>query len=352
MKNLQNLIQEEIKGKGPMSVTRFMELALYHPEWGYYAKHESIQKIGKKGDFITSVSAGPLFGRLLAQQIFDWWKGLGSPQSFQIVECGGLDGQLAFDILMAFEKFHSEIQGSLHYTLVEPLTNLQKAQEAKLHSSSPKVTWVKNLNELPPFEGVIFGNELIDAFPIHLLECCGKEWKEVCLTLKQEPNDATLLETTRECFHQNRSGSSLLPDGLSGQIEICPAADQWLHQASQILTRGYLLLLDYGLTDEEYFEINRPNGTIRGYRNHQSVENVFENPGEQDITYHVRWSPLIATALKEGLQQNEFIQQGRWLTRIVANHQLQLNPSEIRQFHTLTHPEMMGAPFRALVFKK
>ncbi len=144
----------------------------------------------------------------------------------------------------------------------------------------------------------------------------------------------------------------LFPTGAKGQTELNFQAVQWLKDTAQALKRGFILLLDYGWTDEEYFQVERPRGTVRGYRAHRLVENLLANPGEQDITAHVRWTPLIAEGKKLGLLLNDFIQQGRWLTKIVVRNQLQLNPQEIRQFHTLTHPEIMGESFRALVLSK
>jgi len=121
---------------------------------------------------------------------------------------------------------------------------------------------------------------------------------------------------------------------------------------SQVLQQGWILLLDYGWTDEEYFQVERPHGTLRGYRAHRAVEDVLAEPGEQDITAHVRWTPFMEEAAAAGLRTEEFIQQGRWLGRILVEAKLKLDPFGMRQFNTLTHPDMMGAPFRVLVLGK
>jgi SAM-dependent MidA family methyltransferase len=361
MNPLEKIIEKEIATNGPVTLARFMELALYHPEHGYYAKLDAFQNVGTKGDFITSISIGSLFGKLLAKQFSLWWAKMGKPNPFHLVECGGLDGQLAFDILSALPQVSSDCAEAALYTLVEPLANLEDQQRKKLSTSADKIKWVKTVKELPAFEGIIFGNELLDAFPIHLFEGINGKWQECCVGINKEKQRdlSTELEMTEnfppfKFIHQSSHLSiiSKLTSKVRGRVEVCPDAGIWIQDAADKLKKGCILLLDYGLTDEEYLEVERPTGTVRSYRNHQVTKNILDNPGEQDITYHVRWTPLIEEAAKLKLQQEEFIQQGRWLTRIVAENQLQLSPSEIRQFQTLSHPEMMGAPFRVLVLRK
>ncbi len=344
MSPLESFIHEEIRARGPMTLARFMELALYHPEWGYYASPQATGKVGRKGDFFTSVSVGPLFGRLLARQFFDWWNDMGKPTPFHIVEAGGLDGRLAHDILQSLQQEFNECFQATRYVLVEPLPNLDVAQRDTL-KSFPAVSWIQTLNELKPIEGIIFGNELLDAFPVHLLESSGNAaWNECRIALENN----SLTWTRSPC---PASLSAPLPSHAQGRTEVSPQATEWIEAAAKILKRGRILLVDYGLTDEEYFEIARPEGTLRGYRQHRLVENILAHPGEQDITAHVRWTPLLERAKKLNLQTEDFIQQSRWLTRIMAQNQIQLTPQEIRQFQTLTHPEMMGSPFRVLVFR-
>ena len=233
-----------------------------------------------------------------------------------------------------------------------------------LNSVSNKVKWIKTLKDLPPFEGVIFGNELLDAFPVHLFEGVNGKWQECCVDLNKDRRDPSaslgmteMSDAARTPFtfvHQSSHLSiiSKLTSKVRGKVEVCPEAGIWLQDAEAKLKKGYILFLDYGLTDEEYLEVERPEGTLRSYKNHHVTKNILDNPGEQDITYHVRWTPLIEEAVKLDLRQEEFIQQGRWLTRIVAENELQLTPTEVRQFQTLSHPEMMGAPFRVLVLRK
>lgn len=171
------------------------------------------------------------------------------------------------------------------------------------------------------------------------------EWMECALQLEGEK----LKWVHIPCSEILRSS---LPSYARGMTEINLGASCWVEDVAKILRRGRVLLLDYGWTDEEYFQVERPYGTIQGYRKHRLVEDVLADPGGQDLTAHVRWTPILKEAQKLGFGVEEFIQQSRWLTRIVARDQMQLSAKEIRQFNTLTHPEILGAPFRVLVLRK
>ncbi|MBI4025098.1 MAG: SAM-dependent methyltransferase [Verrucomicrobia bacterium] len=344
MSPLQSLIHSEIHERKLMSFARFMELALYHPEWGYYAKKDAIQNIGRGGDFFTSAAVGPLFGRLLARQFADWWNEMERPNPFHIIECGGLDGRLAADVLAFLQQDSPSCHEAVRYVLAEPLPRLARSQKETLSHCS-RVEWTPSVANVQMDAGVIFGNELLDAFPVHSLEWRQAMWRERCVTFSGE----NLTWTLQDCPGPLRAG---LPEDYMGRVEVSPSVARWLETAVHALHRGRILLLDYGWTDEEYFQATRPEGTIRAYHRHQRMDDVLANPGEQDLTAHVRWTPLIRAAKHLGLCVTEFIQQGRWLTRILARQPWPLAPAEVRQFHTLTHPEMMGTPFRALVLSK
>ncbi len=344
MNSLQTLIHTEIRDHGPMNMAHFMTLALYHPEWGYYSSQNTIQHIGKKGDFFTNVSVGPLFGKLLAAKFAKLWRELGSPTPFNLIECGGLDGQLAKDILSSLSQDATACYHATHYVFVEPLTRLQAFQK-KILERFPQIGWIHSFHELKCEKGVIFGNELLDAFPVHQIEFISNQWFECHVDIHQ---DSLIL------IHQPCSSflSRGLPERPVGRIEVCPQATEWLQNASTVLTEGYILLIDYGWTDEEYFQKLHPQGALRSYKDHRLVENILADPGEQDITSHVRWTPFLEKSKQLGLATQELIHQGRWLTQIFVENPQKLSAQEIRQFHTLTHPEIMGTPFRVLTLKK
>jgi len=345
MPSAASILKQEISSRGPISFARFMEVALYHPEHGYYARADRASRTGKKGDFFTSVSVGSLFGRLLARQFEAWWRSDGTPGTFRIVEAGGMDGALAKDVLQSATTDFPAFRKAMRYTIVEPLPSLKALQQRTLEGMEG-VSWADSIRNLPPEAGVVFGNELLDAFPVHLIARDAKgEWVERSVDVEAE----------KFVWCESRCDAALhagLPANLSGAVEVSPAGASWMGLAAKILKHGRMLFLDYGFSDEEYFQVERPWGTLRAYRAHQRSEDLLAEPGEQDLTAHVRWTPLLEGAERDGLKREEWIQQGRWLGRIFTERPFELSAAEKRQFQTLTHPQMLGHPFRALVLKK
>src|SRR6476620_4838993 len=160
-------IRDLIRREGPISFDRFMEQALYHPEHGYYSSGRS--QIGRRGDYFTSVSAGPLFGTLLAGQFAEIWESLDRPNHFAIVEQGAHHGEFAGDVLEALREQHPEFFATVGYRIVEPFAVLRRRQEGGLRQFANRVEWAESVEKMTPFCGIHFSNELLDAFPVHLL---------------------------------------------------------------------------------------------------------------------------------------------------------------------------------------
>src|SRR3954470_18244877 len=171
--DLVGFIRDAIRRDGPVTFAWFMEQALYHPHFGYYSSGRC--QIGRKGDYFTNVSVGPLFGKILAAQFAEMWKVLGRPDDFTIVEQGAHHGDFAKDVLMAL----TDLPATIHYRIVEPFPILQARQEETLNAFSERVTWCNSLTNLESFSGVHFSNELLDAMPVRLVTRDGKgEWQE------------------------------------------------------------------------------------------------------------------------------------------------------------------------------
>lgn len=303
--------------EGAISFARFMELALYHPDHGYYNRSQPI--IGKSGDFYTSVSVGPLFGQLLAHFL--------QRENVQtIVEAGAHDGALARDILTANPRFN--------YIIVEPSPKLRAQQRSTL-GAFKQVQWA---NEIPELEGAIISNELLDAFPCHLLRWSGQNWIELGVS----PNFTftPLPHRTIEPPEAIKPLEPHLPANFT--IEHTPAAAAWWKAAAQKLRRGLLLAIDYGDEQHNLWTPNRPNGTLRAYKNHKLADDPLANPGEQDLTAHVNFTPLLE------LGGGELHDQSRFLSRIAADYFTQHPPtaSQVRQLQTLTQH---FAQFKVLV---
>lgn len=341
----QNNILAEITASGPLTFARYMELALYHPESGYYASGRA--RIGRAGDFYTNVSVGPVFGRVLADQFLEMWQNLGRPIPFAIVEQGANDGTLAADILAALPP---ECPAEYHF--VEPASPLREAQRAKLAASERTAFWHDSLESLPPFTGVHFSNELVDALPFHLMRSTGAGWEELFVA---EENGALAFQPAAPSID-----TATLPGRPSGYLaELRPAAETWLSSLSSKLLSGYVLIADYGYSAADLFAPHRTEGTFSCYRSHQRDAKPLEDPGEKDITAHVNFSALAAAASNVGLQWEGFADQHHFfvgaaqpLLQSLSGPPDATKQKQLRALQTLLHPQTMGTQFQYLGLSK
>jgi SAM-dependent MidA family methyltransferase len=382
---LAQLLRDEIRRDGPVSFARFMEAALYHAEFGYYER--DLRQVGKRGDFYTSTSVGPLFGELLAFQFAEWLGKCGMRSAecgmssalpaLRIVEAGAHDGRLATDVLNHFQTFRPGVFVNLEYTIVEPSLDRRAWQETTLSGYNDKVRWVSDVSELgatphsalrTPRFTIFFSNELLDAFPVHRLGWDAKEagWFEWGVNFDGDgfvwtrmPGQLAIKARRPLAAFGVPSGDlppellAVLPDGFT--IEVCPAAVNWWRQAAKALEWGVLLTLDYGLRAEEFFAPQRSAGTLRAYREHRVSDDLLTDPGEQDLTAHVNFTALQQAGEGIGLATEGLVSQEEFLTKIFsATNQAsaqfpQWTPERTRQFQTLTHPEHLGRPFKVLL---
>lgn len=358
MKMPTDIIREEIQKSGAISFARFMELALYCPESGYYERNQD--NVGRAGDFITSVSTGSLFGELLAFQFAGWLEELKTHDSkLKIIEAGAHDGKLAADILNWLKIHRPEICSEIEYLILEPSVIRQEWQRERLKHFS-NVRWHSSLVTHPSsLAGIVFSNELLDAFPVRRFgwDARTKSWFEWGVGLVEAKFAWKALpvgnETKPSSIHDLPSSLlQVLPDGYI--IEDSPAAESWWRTAAHSLQRGKLLAIDYGLTAEEQLSPTRTKGTLRAYHRHQVSDDLLARPGEQDLTAHVNFTAIQKTGAANGLSTEFFGGQPQFLTRILARAMreksfAQLEPAQVRQFQTLTHPEHLGRAFRVLV---
>ncbi len=359
MTGIRQIIIEEIAKKGPISFARFMDLALYCPDFGYY--DQGAKSPGRHGDFYTSVSVGGLFGQLLACQFDAWLRELGEGQR-QIIEAGAHDGQLASDILTWLRAVQPALLDSLQYWILEPSRNRRMAQEARLREFQNRVRWFESWKVLPSkARGVIFSNELLDAMPVRRLgwDASRRHWLEWGVATKGDEFVWTKLENRQPIDSGSTTFGNLpesllnaLPDGFT--IEDSGASVQWWRDAAQALECGKLLTLDYGLTGGDFFIPERRNGTLRAYHRHHQTNDVLARPGEQDITTSVNFGAVQNVGEAAGLSTDAFISQSKFLTGILEragekSFFKDWSPSRTRQFQTLTHPEHLGRNFRVLI---
>jgi SAM-dependent MidA family methyltransferase len=352
---LAELIQKEIEQQGPIPFRRFMELALYHPELGYYATGKN--RVGKEGDFLTNVSVGSLFGRLLAHFFIRTWREIGKPEPFDILEIGANQGQLFADVAKAIAEIDPKIFDSTRFRIVEPFSKLREIQ--KQHLENLKVEWISNLQEIADesVNGVIWSNELFDALPVHRVQKFPHGWAEVYVTHSE--NEGFTWSVGKATYDPMDAPAgfppwSSLPDGYT--TELWPHAVFWSGELARVLKHGRILTIDYGLPAAELYADHRKSGTLQAYHRHRKSSNVLARIGEQDITAHVNFTALIEAGKKSGLAEKSFNTQERFLMDVLKTMQpddlARWSASEKKQFNTLVHPDMLGHVFKVLLQEK
>lgn len=323
-----------------------MELALYDPLDGYYASGRA--SVGKDGDFFTNVSIGPVYGEILAGQFLEMWNLLGRPDDFTLVEQGANDGRLSKDVLEALA--HSPLQ-KVNLTIIEPFPVLQKKQAETLNGFP--VRWVSSPNELASFCGVHFSNELFDALPVDLLQTINGTWHSLLVNSR---NGTLVFEPSEQPVNTNRLPKR--PDGFTTERRV--GQRELIHTLSQKMQRGFLLAIDYGMSESELYAAHRGQGTLACYSNHRRDTLPLENPGFKDITAHVDFSSLARDASAEGLNLCGFTDQHHFLVG-AATQLLQALDSQqptpetikkLRSLRMLLHPETMGVQFKVMLLSK
>ena len=278
---LEALIHEEIRAHGPISFRRFMDLALYHPVYGYYMRGED--HFGREGDFYTNSQLQPVFGRLISQQIVRWREEMGSPEDFTVVELGAGRGE----------------------TLAEVRKALPEARCLAVE---------RTCGTLPEaFQGVVYSNEFFDALPVHLVERRSEALIEL---LVASDGGGFQWMTGRPAKPPAANYISRYAPGFADgdRIEVNLDALDECERIAAALKRGYVLTIDYGYTSEEIAAGRRfPRGSLMAYERHQAEEDVLANPGRRDITSHVNFTALEARGRDFGLDSLGLRTQAQFL---------------------------------------
>ncbi len=323
---LGNLIAQQIAESSQQRLTfaAYMDLALYQPQYGYYATNAAA--IGAKGDFFTSPHLGADFGELLAEQFVQMWEIMQRPTPFTLVEMGAGQGLLAVDILRYLQHHHPTFVRSLEYIIVERSAALiaeQQRQALSLKDLDVQLRW-SSLEALPSrsIVGCFFSNELVDALPVHQISLVAGKLQEVYVTATQGEYDTPQfgevtgeLSTPRLAAYFERIGIALTaqsyPDRYRSEVNL--AALDWLQTVADRLQRGYVLTIDYGYTSARYYSPTRSQGTLQCYYQHTHHSNPYIHLGQQDITAHVDFTALEQQGEECGLKRVGFTQQSLFL---------------------------------------
>ncbi len=354
---LIKIIKDRIKQENGISFRDFMDIALYYPELGYYTSRE--QKIGGYGDFFTSSELDKAFGNLLAEQFAEIYDKLDN-NKFQIVEIGAGKGYLAHDILEYLKGNYPEIYKKTTYTIIEKSPYHIEIQKTILKDFSV-VDWKQDIIDFQneTVEGVIFSNELFDAFPVHMIRKKNGKIYEVFLKLKNEDEiEEFEKEPEKQILDYLNQLNINIPEGMTTEINL--DAVDYIQKIGNKLKKGYVITIDYGYPSTELYKEYRKRGTLLCYYKHKYSENYYENVGMQDITAHVNFSALNYFGKKAGLELTGFTDQAHFLSNLgLMEIILELQEKgdfesyeRINRLKTLVLPKGMGEKFKILVQHK
>ena len=286
-----------------LSLDKFIDQALYNKKSGYYM---STDPFGKKGDYITSPNISILFSEMIAVWIILFWKKLKSPKKFNLVELGSGNGEMIYQILRTFKNF-PQIKESCKFNILEKSDFLKKIQKKKLKDYN--VNWLKDLNDLTNLPSIFIANEFFDALPIKQFIKKKNKWYEKYVKFSNMYNSEFVYNSVNIKQIEKKIGFKI----SQGQdfIEYSPLATMYLKKISEILkyNLGGLLIIDYGYTDKKM------KNTLKSISKHK-INNVLDNFGKADITYHINFKLIEKIVNNFGLKVDEITNQKKFLTKL------------------------------------
>ena len=358
--SVREQIEREIRQRGPIPFSRYMQICLYDPAHGYYSANA--EQFGKAGDFYTSSDVHAVFGRLLARQFDEIWQALDRPPQIEILELGPGRGLFARDVLdWSNKKFH-DFLAAVTYTLQEssPALRAKLRDNLREHIDTGKARVPEERpteidRSLPPDAPVIaFANEFFDALPVEILGTSGK------LHIALENNrlcETWLPPLAEELEFLDRYGVHPEP---GERIEVPILAQNWIQQIAKSTPSGPLLVvvIDYGYTRREQLA-GCHRGTLMAYRHHSASCDPYQAPGEQDLTAHVNFTALAAACEQAGMKCAKLLTQSQFLMGIGERNQFadafedcrvpQERAKVALQLKHLVTPVGMGENFQVLI---
>lgn len=355
-------LRDRIKCEGPITFCDWMKAALYDAKDGYYCRSDE-RRWGREGDYRTSPERTSLFAATFARYFVGLHGQLGHPAAWSILEAGAGDGSFAEGVLQTLQESFPKIFGATTY-FIDEVNPVSGARE-RLQRFGGRVQF-RSLEQVDIDPGVVFSNELLDAFPVHRVVLRGDEFEEFYVTLDECGNFKWLTGplvpqlSSQLPSYFNHTGRQ----PVEGQvIEVNLEIEDWVRRAAASLHRGFVITVDYGATAEDlYSPTAASEGTLRGFQRHGFVDDLLAQPGEYDLTTTVNWSFVRSVGMGAGLEFVELNRQDRFLLTNGFLDQLQAASKQAKdegqrlQLSTAARemilPDGMAASFQVLVQKK
>lgn len=348
---LLRLIGNEIRVGGPITFARFMELALHHPEHGYYARGP--ERLGRQGDFFTASDVGAAFGACIARQLVEMDALLGKPETFHYVEHGAGRGILARDVEDALRGTEPAFAARFEAVLVDTSSGMRAAAAGRLPEARVEAVGLPT----PAGAGCVVAVELLDALPVHRVRRRGGALVEVLVAL--DGDRLVEVEGAPGADPSTWADAYGAAPEDGDEAEACLVLGPTLAALAASIDRGFLLIVDYGHEAKRLFGPAHRRGTLMAYHRHRANEDYLERVGEQDLTAHVNLTALKREAEALGLHVAGITTQDRFL---IANGILDgldteeggpvLATKRRLQAKQLIHPDAMGRTFKVAVFSK
>jgi len=306
---LADRLRDRIKHRGPITFHDWMEAALYDERDGYYRRTDRVRQ-GRAGDYRTAPETSPLFGATFANYFARCYYDLESPGNWTIFEVGAGRGDFAQAVLTTLRTSFPAVFAATRYLIAEIGDDARKAAAQKLGDYADRVEF-QSLEQLTsPFSGIIFSNELLDAFPVHPVIGSDAGLRELCVDVNETDEFAWRHRDLdpRVAEYCQRIDLRL----NEGQIyEVNLAAEDFVAQAARLIDRGFLISVDYG--SERTDLLNRNAGTLRSFQRHRMTDDVFSHPGEQDLTTTVDWTQIQEAGARSNLETTRFERLDKFL---------------------------------------
>jgi SAM-dependent MidA family methyltransferase len=307
-------LRRRIAERGPLPFSEFMQMALYHPRWGYYMRPEN--PVGRAGesDYYTAPSRHPAFGTLLGRQLAECLDRLGRGSS-EVVEVGPGSGELLLAALGELGRLRPGADSPLA-TLVEGNRDRAEAQRKLFEKAGfgRAVRWVTPAeweSSAGRFRGCVLANEVLDAMPVHRLVCRDEKLHEIHVGWENGPVEILGPLSTPDLQAELDRLEFFPREGQ--QLEVSLEARDWIRTVASKVERGYILLMDYGHLSPEIFSPRHHRGTLLAYHRHRASEDYLDRMGLQDLTAHVNFSTILDAAAESRFTAKGPVSQGRFL---------------------------------------
>jgi SAM-dependent MidA family methyltransferase len=348
-------LRERIERDGPITFRDWMAAALYDAEEGYYRRERV--RWGREGDYRTSPERSELFAATFARYFAQLYDQLGHPKTWTIFEAGAGAGGFAEVLLQTLEHQFPQVFVATSYLIDELGSHSRAAAAQGLKRFGDRVQFTK-IADLDQFSGVVFSNELLDAFPIHRLIKREKQLREFYVGVKDDRTFEWVINDPTPGLSERLENylPTLVERMAEGQIfEVSPDIQEWLEQVNEKLHSGYIVSVDYGFLSEK----SGPRETLRGFRRHQFVEDLLANPGEHDVTASVDWSFVKSVGIQLGLRELSLERLDKFLLAAGVLDELELLSKQAesdaerlrlsRMAREMIMPDGMAASFQVLV---